>query len=90
MAIDRATRLLFYRLYDEKSAENAADFLTLCKEFFPFEITTVLTDNGKEFSNKLFKGRSGAKTEKEGKLEDTDLLSKNSKSRRQSTLVRSG
>lgn len=69
VAIDRATRLLFYRLYDEKSAENAADFLSLCRDFFPFEITTVMTDNGKEFSNKLFKGRSGAKTEKEGKFD---------------------
>lgn len=66
VAIDRATRLMFYLVYGEKTAENAADFLAHCREFFPFEIRTILTDNGKEFSNRLFKGRSGATTDKVG------------------------
>lgn len=69
VAIDRTTRLMFYRLYDEKSAENAADFMNRARKFFPFIIDIVLTDNGKEFSNKLYKGRSGASTEKEGKFD---------------------
>lgn len=66
VAIDRATRLMFYLVYDGKTAENAADFLARCREFFPFEIRTILTDNGKEFSNRLFKGKSGATTDKVG------------------------
>lgn len=67
--IDRATRLMFYRLYDEKSAENAADFMNRARKFFPFILDIVLTDNGNEFSNNLYKGRGGASTEKEGKFD---------------------
>lgn len=57
VAIDRATRLMFYLVYDGKTAENAADFLARCRDFFPFEIRTILTDNGKEFSNRLLQGQ---------------------------------
>lgn len=66
VAIDRATRLMYYLVYGEKTAENAADFLAHCRDFFPFEIQTVLTDNGKEFTNHLFKGKKGSTTHKEG------------------------
>ena len=69
VAIDRATRMMFYFIYEEKSAENAADFLERVRQFFPFIIEIVLTDNGKEFTNKLYKGRGGASTEKEGKFD---------------------
>ena len=69
VAIDRATRLMFYKIYDSKTAENASDFLVCCKSFFPFEINTVLTDNGKEFSNRLHKGKNNSKTDKMGKFD---------------------
>jgi transposase-like protein len=59
VAIDRATRLVYYRLYDNKTAENAVTFLKHCLEFFPFEITTILTDNGLEFTNKLLVSKKG-------------------------------
>lgn len=69
VAIDRATRMMFYFIYEEKSAENAADFLERARQFFPFIIDIVLTDNGKEFTNKLHKARGGASTGKEGKFD---------------------
>ncbi len=59
VAIDRATRTLFYRIYDRKTADNAEDFLAKCIDFFPFIITKVLTDNGLEFSNRLIKSKKG-------------------------------
>lgn len=30
-----------------------------CLEFFPFEITHILTDNGLEFTNRLLKSKKG-------------------------------
>jgi transposase InsO family protein len=59
VAIDRATRAIFYELYDAKTAENAASFLQECKDFFPFRIHTILTDNGLEFTNRLIKSKKG-------------------------------
>ena len=35
VAIDRATRLIFYYVYENKSADNSIDFIKKCKEFFP-------------------------------------------------------
>ena len=57
VAIDRTTRLMYYKLYKNKTADNAVDFLQECKEFFPFEITHILTDNGLEFTDKWVKGK---------------------------------
>lgn len=60
VAVDRATRTLFYQRYDAKTAENAENFMNRCEEFFPFKITHILTDNGLEFTNAflvLKKGR---------------------------------
>lgn len=59
VAIDRATRTLFYWIYDRKTAENAEDFLSKCIDFFPIIITKILTDNGLEFSNRLIKSKKG-------------------------------
>jgi transposase-like protein len=47
VAIDRATRVLYYKVYKNKTADNAVDFLKECKEYFPFYITHILTDNGR-------------------------------------------
>ncbi len=53
VAIDRATRLLYYKVYENKTADNAELFLKECKEYFPFYITHILTDNGLEFTDKF-------------------------------------
>jgi transposase-like protein len=60
VAIDRATRLLYYKVYENKSSENAVDFLKECKEYFPFYLTHILTDNGLEFTDKWAKGKGKA------------------------------
>lgn len=51
VAIDRATRLLFYKVYEHRDAVSAKDFLNECEQFFPFKIEKMLTDNGREFVN---------------------------------------
>jgi transposase InsO family protein len=69
VAIDRATRTLYYKVYDAKTAENTETFMNECLEFFPFEITHVLTDNGLEFTNKLIKSKKGKYCTKPSKLD---------------------
>jgi len=59
VAIDRATRVLFYKLYDNKTAHNTELFFEECLAFFPFKITHILTDNGFEFTNRLIKSKTG-------------------------------
>jgi transposase-like protein len=62
LAVDRATRLIFLRIYPKKDKYAAADFLVQALKFYPFRIHTILTDNGKEFTNlgqKGFYGRIG-------------------------------
>ncbi len=56
VAIDRVTRLLFYKIYANKNAKCSNDFLEECKEYFPMIISHILTDNGGEFKNKEFEG----------------------------------
>ena len=51
LAVDRATRLIFLRIYSRKNKEAASDFLVQALGFYPFRIHTILTDNGKEFAN---------------------------------------
>jgi len=57
VAIDRATRLMYYKVYENKTADNAVAFLAECKEFFPFYISHILTDNGLEFTDKWSRGK---------------------------------
>ena len=57
VAIDRATRLMYYKVYKHKSSANAVAFFKEAQAFFPFYITHVLTDNGLEFTDK-FVGKS--------------------------------
>lgn len=59
VAIDRATRTLFYCLYKDKTAQSTQDFFDKCISFFPFVITHILTDNGLEFTNGLIKSKKG-------------------------------
>ncbi len=57
VCIDRATRSMYYQVYENKTANNAVDFLRQCKEFYPFYISHILTDNGFEFTDRFAKGR---------------------------------
>ena len=50
VAIDRATRIMYYEIHDNKRADTTANFLEKALEFFPFHVTKILTDNGKEFT----------------------------------------
>jgi transposase-like protein len=69
VAIDRATRLMYFKQYDQKTAINTEDFMQECIDFFPFEITHVLTDNGLEFTNALIKSKKGELCKKASKLD---------------------
>jgi transposase-like protein len=69
VAIDRATRIMYYEMYDAKTSENAEDFMIKCLDLFPFGITHVLTDNGLEFTNKLIKSKTGYYCQKPSKLD---------------------
>ncbi len=69
VAIDRATRTLYFKVYDAKTSENAEDFFIKCLEYFPFEITHVLTDNGLEFTNRLIKSKKGKPCQKPSRID---------------------
>jgi transposase InsO family protein len=56
VAIDRATRIIYFEIYENKTALNAVNFLRNCQEFYGFKIEKVLTDNGFEFTNKYCAG----------------------------------
>ena len=62
VAIDRATRWVFVRIYPAKTAANARRFLRDLERAAPMKITRVLTDNGKEFTDRLFGLRKRAAT----------------------------
>jgi transposase len=51
--IDEATSLRFTEFYDDKWSGNSVDFVQKAKEYFPFELKKIQTDNGKEFTNKF-------------------------------------
>lgn len=59
VAIDRATRTMFYKIYAHKTSENTDLFFDECLAFFPFIITHILTDNGFEFTNRLIRSKKG-------------------------------
>ncbi|MCO6461453.1 MAG: transposase [Saprospiraceae bacterium] len=69
VAIDRATRLMYYAVYERKTAENTDDFMDKCFNFFPFKITHILTDNGLEFTNKLLISKKGASCKTDSKMD---------------------
>lgn len=69
VAIDRTTRVFYCKIYDNKTAQSTALFFELCKEFFPFTITHILTDNGLEFTNHLIKSKKGETTLKSSLLD---------------------
>ncbi len=62
VAIDRATRWVFIRIFNAKTAANARRFLRDLQRACPMRIRTILTDNGKEFTDRLFGLRKRAAT----------------------------
>ncbi len=52
-AIDRATRWVYVELLTDKSATSASGFLTRLIDQAPFTISKLLTDNGKEFTDRF-------------------------------------
>ncbi len=54
VAIDRATRWVFVRIYPAQTTANARRFLLDVARAAPMKITHVLTDNGKAFTDRLF------------------------------------
>jgi transposase InsO family protein len=51
--IDRATRWVYVEILPEKSAACAQGFLERLLKAAPFKVTKVLTDNGKEFTDRF-------------------------------------
>jgi transposase-like protein len=64
VAIDRATRWVFIRICNSKTAANARRFLRDLERACPIRIRTILTDNGKEFTDRLFGLRKRSPTGK--------------------------
>ena len=52
-AIDRATRWVYVEIRKDKTAASASGFLNRLIETAPFLINKVLTDNGKEFTDRF-------------------------------------
>jgi len=57
VAIDRATRWVFIAIKPRKTANAAKAFLKALHKACPFHISRILTDNGKEFTDRLFGNR---------------------------------
>lgn len=52
VAIDRATRWVYLELLPDKTAAQAAGFLKRLLKACPVRVQTILTDNGKEFTDR--------------------------------------
>ena len=57
VAIDRATRWVFVAIKGDKTAASARSFLRAVHEACPMKIVKLLTDHGKEFTDRLFASR---------------------------------
>ena len=57
VAIDRATRWVFVQIKPNKTAASAKAFLKALHKACPIHINKLLTDNGKEFTDRLFASR---------------------------------
>ena len=54
VAIDRATRWVFIAIKSHKTAAAARSFLSALAKAAPMKIKTLLTDNGREFTDRAF------------------------------------
>ena len=59
VAMDRATRTMYHKVYDAETSGNAEGVMNGCLAFPPFGTTHVLTDNGLGFTNRLIKSKKG-------------------------------
>lgn len=59
VAIDECTRIRFAFAYYDLNPKNTVDFLCRMIKFFPFDIDTIQTDNGFEFTNRLIPSHEG-------------------------------
>jgi transposase InsO family protein len=59
VAIDECTRIRFAFAYYDLNPRNTVDFLCRMIRFFPFDIETIQTDNGFEFTNRLIPAHEG-------------------------------
>jgi transposase InsO family protein len=57
VAIDRATRWVYVAIKNNKTAASARSFLAAVHKACPLKIVKLLTDNGKEFTDRLFASR---------------------------------
>ena len=53
VAIDRATRWVYLRIYPDQSEASSTDFLHRVKQAAPMTIQKVLTDNGSQFTDRF-------------------------------------
>jgi len=53
VAIDRATRWVFVRIYADQSQASSCDFLWRLYQAAPMKITTLLTDNASQFTDRF-------------------------------------
>ena len=51
VGVDRATRWVYMEIVTDKTAKTAAKFIKTLASKCPVKITTILTDNGKEFTD---------------------------------------
>jgi transposase InsO family protein len=58
VAIDRATRWVYVAIKKNKTAASAKSFLNALHKTCPIKIQKLLTDNGKEFTDRLFANRA--------------------------------
>lgn len=58
VAIDRATRWVYVAIKSNKTAASAKAFLGALHKACPLKIHKLLTDNGKEFTDRLFASRA--------------------------------
>lgn len=52
-AIDECTRMRFIYGFEEHTPENTVKFLKMMRKAYPFEVQTIQTDNGTEFTYKF-------------------------------------
>lgn len=51
VAVDRTSKLAFAKIYNNKTKENACDFLKYVLKRIPYMVSIILTDNGTEFTD---------------------------------------
>lgn len=53
VAIDRATRWVYLRIYADQSERSSVDFLRRVRQAAPMKIVKLLTDNGSQFTDRF-------------------------------------